>query len=263
MRRITDIKECHCILLDIAKEFAEICDKHHIEYFMLGGTMLGAVRHKGFIPWDDDMDFGVMRKDYDRLQKILKDELHTPYKLYTWENTKIIIGQISKIADDRTVVNEIFKEGFEPIGINIDIFPLDFAKSDGKRFDKHYLSNLIKKIYGYKYLPTNSRPLPKKIIALAVKIFLFWMTKQLYVSLVTKLDTCKSGNFVANNDGAWGLKETMSKDIFAKTKKYQFEDTIFNGVADYDSYLSHLYGDYMQLPPESKRHIHLTGLYWK
>ena len=78
MREITDIKECHEILLGIAKQFVEICDKHNIKYYMLGGTMLGAVRHKGFIPWDYDMDFGVMRKDFDALMSALNKELPPP-----------------------------------------------------------------------------------------------------------------------------------------------------------------------------------------
>ena len=81
--------------------------------------------------------------------------------------------------------------------------------------------------------------------------------------MTTKLDSCDNGDFIANNSGAWGWKETVPKKIFESSKKYPFEDTEFNGVVDYDSYLTHLYGDYMQLPLESKRHIHLTGLYWK
>lgn len=263
MRQITDIKECHEILLGIAKQFVKICDKNHITYYMLGGTMLGAVRHKGFIPWDDDMDFGVKREDFGRLLHVLNSELPNPYKLYTWKNTKAILGQIVKIADERTITKELFKEDFEPIGINIDIFPLDNAKSDKRGFNKPSISNFIKQLYAYKYWSLKSRPFIKRIVAVILKIALFWMSEELFMSLTTKLDSCKSGDFIANNSGAWGIKETVPKEIFSTFHSYQFENTVFNGVVDYDGYLKHLYGDYMKLPPENKRHIHLTGLYWK
>ena len=78
--RPIDIEEAHHILLDIAKAFTKVCDENNIPYYMLGGTMLGAVRHKGFIPWDDDMDFGVPREYYDLLINVLEKELPSPYR---------------------------------------------------------------------------------------------------------------------------------------------------------------------------------------
>lgn len=263
MREITDIKECHEILLGIAKQFVGICDKYHIRYYMLGGTMLGAVRHKGFVPWDDDMDFGVMRKDFDALLAALEKELPKQFKVCTWKNCQNILGHIVKISDERTITQELYKEGFEPIGINIDIFPLDYAKSDKLHLDRTLVSILLKRVYAYKFLSLKSRPFLKKIAASIIKILLCWVSDEMYMSWITKLDLCNEGEFIANNNGAWGIKETLPRIIFESSKKYPFEDTEFNGVVDYDSYLTHLYGDYMQLPPESKRHIHLTGLYWK
>lgn len=263
MKQITDIEECHTILLDITKQFVEICDRHNIVYYMLGGTMLGAVRHKGFIPWDDDMDFGVMRKDFDRLKEALEKELKFPYKLYTWRNTQNVLGPKFKIADERTVAEEFRKEGFKPMGINIDIFPLDYAKTNRYGLNKASVSDIYKRIYAYKYLPLKSRSLPKKVVAFLIKVLLFWMTEAMFESWSSRLDSCGVGPYIANNNGAWGLRETVPKEIFEKSKKYDFEDIKLNGVADYDSYLVSLYGDYMQLPPQDKRHIHVTGLYWK
>lgn len=263
MKEITDINECHEILLGIAKQFAGICDRHNIDYYMLGGTMLGAIRHKGFIPWDDDMDFGVMREDFPKLLFFLDKELKYPYKLHTYRDTVNILGQTVKIADERTVTNELLQEGFTPMGINIDIFPLDYAKSDGRRIDRPFISNIIKRIYSYKYWSLRSRPFLKKIAAALIKLCLCWMSKDMFVKLTTKLDKSDCGDYIANNSGAWGLKETVPKTIFKTSHLYQFEDTKFIGVADYDSYLSHLYGNYMQLPPEEKRHIHLSSMYWK
>ena len=221
MRQITDIKECQAILLDIAKQFVEICDRHNITYYMLGGTLLGAVRHNGFIPWDDDMDFGVMREDFPNLLSFLGKELKYPYKLHTYRDTVNILGQTVKIADERTVTHELLQEGFTPMGINIDIFPLDHAKSDGRRFDRPFVSNIIKQIYSYKYWSLHSRPFFKKLAAGLIKICLCWMSKDMFVKLTTKLDKSKSGDFIANNSGAWGLKETMPKAIFETSHKYK------------------------------------------
>lgn len=261
MKQITDIKECQAILLDIAKQFVDICDRHNITYYMLGGTMLGAVRHKGFIPWDDDMDFGVMREDFDTLLVALDKELPKQFKAYTWKNSRNILGQVVKIADERTETHELYKEGFTPMGINIDIFPLDYT--NGRNKCKRALSHLIKRVYAYKYLSLKSRSLLKKIAAIIIKPLLFWMSKATYTSWVTSLDSSDDGNYIVNNSGIYGAKEIISKDVWGEPKKYQFEDTQFYGPADADSFLKHIYGDYMQLPPEGKRHIHLTGLYWK
>ena len=81
MRETTDIKEIQDAVLKIAIEFKRIMNKHNIPYYMIGGTMLGAIRHGGFIPWDDDMDFGVLRCDYERAKDVLKKELQNPYRL--------------------------------------------------------------------------------------------------------------------------------------------------------------------------------------
>ena len=106
MRQITDISEVHQILLGIAKEFDRICRENDIPYYMLGGTMLGAVRHKGFIPWDDDMDFGVPRPYYDRLVSVLESELLHPYRCCTYRNNQGVFAPFVKIDDYRTLADD-------------------------------------------------------------------------------------------------------------------------------------------------------------
>ena len=96
LRRI-DIKECHQHLLEIAKCFDQLCATHHIPYYMLGGTMLGAIRHRGFIPWDDDMDFGIPRPFFDQFIKIAEKELPQQYSLLTRQNSTAIPKGFIKI----------------------------------------------------------------------------------------------------------------------------------------------------------------------
>ena len=135
MRRITDISEIHKIILDIAAVFHDICIRHRIPYYMLGGTMLGTVRHGGFIPWDDDMDFGVPRVFFDKLVKILKDELPQHLVCLTHLDDYGIPNEIIKVSDMRTVVEENNKEHIsKKMGLFIDIFPLDYSNNVSKIF---------------------------------------------------------------------------------------------------------------------------------
>ena len=261
MKPITDVEELHDILLGIGKEFHHICTEQHIPYYMLGGTMLGAVRHKGFIPWDDDMDFGVPREYYERLKQVLAKQLSSTYKVLTIENSDSISFDFVKISDERTVMNEIFKENVkDSFGVNIDIFPLD--KSTSKKGITKLVST-IKKVSQYVWLSTKQRPLHKKIIAYVLKVLLFWCNKMVVSNFINKHLLPNKGDYVSNIYGAWGIKETVKDDVMGKPQLYEFEDTEFFGVARPDAYLKSLYNDYMQLPPIEKRHIHITGAFWK
>ena len=97
MRQIESAEELHGILLGIGRAFDDLCRKHNIPYYMLGGTMLGAVRHGGIIPWDDDLDFGVPREFFDRLKQVLSDELPDPYRVVTLEKSDSMLNEIIKI----------------------------------------------------------------------------------------------------------------------------------------------------------------------
>ena len=105
MTRI-DIEEVHHRILNIAEAFDKICAEHDIPYYMLGGTMLGAIRHKGFIPWDDDMDFGVPYEHYNRLISILEKELPRGMRCCTFENSKAVVYPFMKIEDTETCIEQ-------------------------------------------------------------------------------------------------------------------------------------------------------------
>ena len=136
MTRI-DIEEVHQRILNIAEAFDKICTKYDIPYYMLGGSMLGAIRHKGFIPWDDDMDFGVPIEYYYKLIDILEKELPEGMRCCTFENCEAIIYPFIKIEDTRTCVDDprINLPINKKLGINVDVFPL----ADCDRFSKETL----------------------------------------------------------------------------------------------------------------------------
>lgn len=260
MKQITDVKELHGILLDMGKEFHRICTENSIPYYMLGGTMLGAVRHKGFIPWDDDMDFGVPREHFERLKKVLRKELDKKYSVRTFPESDALLMDIVKIMDNRTVLKELYKENVIDNAINIDIFPLDRAASKEGNCRK---INKLMKFQAYRFLSLDSRPFAKKIIAVVVKMLFFWMKKEMVVRYINQHLVESEGPYIANVYGAWGPKETVLSEVMGTPMLYNFEDTQFCGVENSDAYLKSLYSDYMQLPPENNRHLHLLGAYWK
>lgn len=259
MNKITNIGELHAILLAIAKVFHQICVKEDIPYFMVAGTLLGAVRHKGFIPWDDDMDFGVPRPYYEKLKKVLKKELSYPYKLYTNEEG-IVWTNYYKIADERTMHSHSWDSNkYKEFGVNIDIFPIDFVKSPWKR----RFIDVLCKLVGYKIYSAKDRPLPKKIVAYMVKGMMCFITKERVARFIDAYLVEKEGEMMTNIYGAYGAREIMPKEYFGAPVLMDFEETKLYGVAKPHEYLQTMYGDYMKLPPEEKRRVHIIDMYWK
>ena len=260
-KEITNIDELHNILLEIAKEFRRICDLYGIPYYMLGGTMLGAIRHNGFIPWDDDMDFGVPRQYYDKLFDVLESNLHFPYHVCSYKNTPLIYSPIIKIVDTRTVANDpcVPLSLDEQIGVNIDVFPLDYCKKNDILLNKIYLLEFVyQTIYVKNRFKSKWKNFIKEILSAICPISRIKLIERIHF----ELSRLNRGPMLANVLGAWKKKECIPIEWYGEGKKYTFEDTEFNGIMNYDSYLKQLYDDYMK-PPKGDRHIHLSNVYWK
>lgn len=263
MKKIDSIDVIHSILLDIAKAFHLVCTNNRIPYYMLGGTMLGAIRHKGFIPWDDDMDFGVPREYYKKCINLLEKELPFYYKVETAYKNDKIIGDFIKIQDTRTLIKEDkYKSNTKNhIGVNIDVFPLDETNNKKGPFSRNRIIQFLSSIDGYRLFSLKNRPFPKKIIALFIKIVLFPFGKHSILKITKKLASSGKGAFLANHYGAWKMKEIISKSIMGTPQLYLFEDMEYFGVEKYDSYLVHLYNNWKELPPLEKRKVHITDSY--
>ena len=257
MKEINSAKEIHSILLGIAKEFHLICEKHNIPYYMVAGTMLGAIRHKGFIPWDDDMDFGVPRKYIKELISALKNELPNNYSVITPLDDYGVVNEIIKITDNRTIVAEVGKEHIpNRMGIFIDVFPLDRSNDNWTRLSRNKLISIMLCINNLRYYPSSG---------LMFKILRFvnlLIPRSMYFKLLSIIIPNK-GNYISCYSGAYGQKDTISAKYYGNPKLYRFETISLYGVELPKEYLRSLYGDYMQLPPEDKRHFHLKGIFWK
>lgn len=266
MREVTDIREIQQIVLNITKYIVNICEEHNLRYLLTGGTLLGAIRHQGFIPWDDDIDLCMPRPDYDKLIEILEKTDNSRFKLLQFEEGNYYYPYI-KIVDTRTkVIEHIREEEIPDLGLYIDIFPLDGFGNELNTAKKQFLfkTKLCYWIVNASVKPSD-RPLHKRIFYFFWNLFgkRFSSKKEFfeyYSNKLRKLPYDKS-TYVCSTFGLHGTAEMLERSYFELTDA-KFEDTTFKIPAGYDKYLTRLSGDYMQLPPEDQRVVtHDTTIY--
>ena len=248
--------------LMIAKEVDGLCREHNINYVMTGGTLLGAIRHKGFIPWDDDLDIAMPRKDYERFLEVCKKELSDKYFLQNTETDPKYGFLYAKVQlKGTTFLERNAEKSGAASGIFIDIFPLEFLPKDKKlqkslwRKLKFYKTLLLCKS---KYRFAGKKSLIKTAGYFCIKCYSLVVSKK---AIIKKLNKIISQINVAETDtytnlfGAYSLeKEIYSKKDIDNSKDICFEDTVFRGPEIPENFLENLYGDFMRLPPEDKRY---------
>ena len=256
------LNKMHPLHLMLADEFMRICNSHNLKTFMIAGTLLGAIRHKGFIPWDDDMDFGMPRDDYEHFLMVAPTEINRDYfELKYDRNEKFYAGNYAKLMLKGTsLVEDSSKEVNIHQGIFIDIFPVD-AISDNKVQAFIQLKSFwvyrnllwVKCGYGdYK----RKKQLSYRATKCLAAFFSINRLKSLKHNAISKYSGQKTEKVVVS-DGTYGLsKETLKSKWVSEITSYPFEDRFYPGISDYDSYLTYFYGDYMELPPENRRNHH-------
>lgn len=256
------ITEVHSRVLDIAKQFDRICTEHNIPYYMLGGTMLGAIRHKGFIPWDDDMDFGVPIECYQNLIGILEKELPYPFRCCTYKNHPAVLFNYFKIEDQTTCIDDVAVDLplDQKLGLNIDVFPLNVCTLGGKA-EKRVRSkeDILGKAYLHSTTQSNSKF--RNIVKSALRMITGGNPEKIQNDIDKRLQTIKKGDYIGNLLGRWKDKEIIPKDWYGEGIRYTFEDTSFVGIKEYNNYLSQLYGDYMTYPPVEQQNAHVDNVY--
>lgn len=254
------------IELSILKNFAEICDEHDLKYFLVGGSCIGVVRHKGFIPWDDDIDVGMPRKDYEKFCEIAKSKLPDDLVLQNFDtepNCGLIFGKIRKKG---TILSENYSHHINMSqGIWIDIFPYDFVSNDEKTRKKDYRKVLIyRNLYIIKCGYKNPKPdsVLYRIAYNIARIVVIPFSIDFFIKKIKKhMIKYENTEYVFPYGGAYPTKDLMTKDVIESTLEMPFEENKFKTFEKYDVYLKKLYGNYMELPPVEKRtsgmhHIH-------
>ena len=248
----SDLRRQQLLMLDMLKQIDEFCKKHHIRYWIAAGTLLGAYRHGGFIPWDDDLDIEMLKKDYKKFYN-LKDifEKETGLKIQNFESDPEYIAPFPKIRHLKT---ELFETNHYDIyykfrGIYIDIFIRE-KSSKLTTFVTHVLQ----------YGAYNVTKIKNKSVRRGIKNFLYVLLHYAIFPFFNFFDKIFNSSQKIRHVKGSGFYDFFTYEEVFPLKEIRFEDTWFPAPFNCDAYLTHLYGDYMQLPSVEELHPHYTKI---
>lgn len=264
-----DLKRIQEIELEILDEVIRICDKNNIKYNLEGGSMIGAIRHNGMIPWDDDIDLAMMRGEYTKFVEACKTDLDSSRFVFQDCHTDKRCGFIfGKIRRKNTILSENYSYHlpFEQ-GVWVDIFVYDYVSNDENvrakdRKRMKFIQNMYIIRCGYKFPEDKSRVF--KFAYHLIKPFTYLFSYDFYIKKMDReMNKYNENptNYVFNYAGAYPDRGLFSKDMFKELVSHEFDGRECNVVKEYDAYLKQIYGDYMKLPPVEKRnggahHVH-------
>ena len=242
-------------MLKILKEFAAYCEEKGLVYFLAYGTLLGAVRHRGFIPWDDDIDVFMPRADFEKFIREYQSEQYTV--LSPWDEKPMFF--FAKMYSNNTLKMErgISYDIYSPIGIDIDIFPLD-GQPDSEK--KYYKEAKFRSVCWDYLLPISRGAVKRSNFFKTVVSYIIHMVGSKRIVRMMSASLIRYPYENSKNIGTLSMDhpktERHRREVFADRIKMEFEGELFWAPIGYDEYLCDTYGDYMQLPPEEKRMSH-------
>lgn len=265
MKQELEINEIKKIEIEILQYVDKICKKNNLEYFLDAGTLLGAIRHKGFIPWDDDIDILMPRNDYDKLIEILKDD--KKYPIYSYKYNQNCVYPYAKVYDSRTIIVEKSEEKFiysTEYGIFIDIFPLD--KLPNHKIERVWHQNKVralKLLWSYLAFKHEENTVKDRICMFIVrKMDLGDILNK--INMVAAKYKKRKTKYCVNILTTPRPYRTTKTEFFEQKKCVEFEGDLYPVPSGYDGYLTGLYGDYMKLPPvEMRTSGHSFKAYWR
>lgn len=265
--RTIDLAELKIIQMDVLEVVDKFCTENNIRYSLACGSFLGAIRHKGYIPWDDDIDIYIPREDYERFIRTFPDELNH-IKVASMERELKWNRAYAQAYDNRTVMDEYANTPVK-VGVYIDIYPIDnVPDSDVEWLRYNKLRRSLIRTYELKYIPIRwDRSIVKNIILILGKALLFPVSSRRMAMLINRWAQRYNGKGYSRSFEC--VQGMLQKRPFKSSLMKEFTRTPFEGrqfliMKDYDAYLSNAYGNYMQLPPKEKQvPHHKFDAYWK
>lgn len=270
MRKNINIEELKIIQLNLLDALKEFCDRNSLTYYLAYGTLIGAVRHKGYIPWDDDVDILMPRRDYEKLIAAFNEGTDNQcLRLISHEINPEYYLPFAKLVDTSTAMQEEVRSDYQ-IGVYIDIFPLDNLDDDYEKAKK-----CMRKAFRYnallvlKNLVINKdRPWYKNTIIRIGRIVSSKWSREYLIKRLNGFSLKKENDSYTDYVGlVTGITKpseavVLKGDWFKNTVDLEFEGKIYSAPAGYDTILTHWYGDYMQLPPPEQRISHHVFEAW-
>ena len=258
----TELKHLQNLELMILKDFIHLCDKNNLDYYIYGGSLLGAVRHKGFIPWDDDIDMIMFRDDFEKFKEIFMASDNDKYELLSYETNDEYFFLFSKLILKNTKFEEWWVNQVNfTVGINIDIFVLDYVSdSKIKGFFQVKSCRLLDKLSVLSVIKLEGYPFFIQLISNFINfIFRLFHIKPATIRRPCLNLLCRYDNTKRVCDiSALNHPQIYNVDDFLNGTKIRFEDIEVNAPSNYHNILQQIYGDYMKLPPEEERYNHIT-----
>lgn len=252
------------IELKILADVDKICDENNLTYYIIGGTLLGAVRHGGFIPWDDDIDIVMYREDYNKLIEILQKAHKDKYFIQTFDTDPYYTRYVAKVRLKGTVLIEKSQSKSKSKGgVYIDIFPLDNVRHRDS-IDLRLRGMMVRCLFAYKTIRYHSESSTSKIklfLSKFLRIITYLLPRKFANRLfdyVCSKDNGKNCKYTTNFASHYKWKKQMfGNEVYGDGCRLNFEGYSFNAPKDYNKVLEQIFGkDYMKLPPEEKRICH-------
>lgn len=257
------------IQLEILSAVHKFCIENDIKYSLACGTLIGAVRHKGYIPWDDDIDICLLRDEYKKLEVAFPKILDGKYKFLTLNRDCEWYMPWGKIVDNRTALTEEVRYLDKNWGVFIDVFPIDDVPDNNCVFFvwNHFRKYLLRRWY-YKNGRWNRQwKIKTKVRNFLRRIYLFPFSMRRIGKIIDFYIQRPNGrgfNHICHSCEAMFAKHNLNKEVFNDYIDIEFENRKFKTMVGYDSYLRAIYGDYMKLPPEEQRVTHhFFKAFWK
>lgn len=256
MMKELGLEEIQKTELDILLHINEFCKENGICYYLDGGTCIGAIRHNGFIPWDDDIDIIMRRRDYNRFLECYSNQDNAQYKILTHTNNSTYYYTFAKIVNNKTLLVENNVAPIDGLGVYIDVFPCDSLPTSV--FHRKCMQNAIR---FYKFLASTGMVSKEKytnygkIKKLAYKLLCIygWQRALDRIDTICNKAANKPAKYIFDVVGSTEIYRFVPAYCFGLPTYTEFEGHLLPVPTDYDCYLRELYGDYMKLPPVEKR----------